>query len=516
MASKFVLPIIRRAQHGDAECQYRLGCIYLEGGEGLAANARTAYMWLNRAAAQGMEQAWRTIGERISPIDSDGDGELARWYRLAATSGSLRAKRMLAQLLVDPAFGASDPSGRNCAKALLEQAAVAGDAKACRDLGRLLIESPDNCMDDKHALRLLTRAYDHGLHEVARDLADLHWRRREHALAHTWYERCPPPWDAEMCYRLGTLKTWLGQTGNHLLERAAREGHAAACEQLGLRLATGSTEHRRDLKKAARWLELAAAQGSPRAAYLLATIYRHRASSAYDDRRARRWLFRAARYGHGEACLRAGKELLRSIDSGYTTPDEIDRSPPDAAAAEFLIAAAKHGLAAAPRELARLIRPIAPGFLAHGNAWSILIGLAERKDPAIGARVKLGYALGLSARELLAIEPEHCDLGECFIVSIAGRRPLRRRIVLVDSERQRRLIDEAKASLRRLPEPAHDGAEANDFRSDYLKLRLLCRQFGHAQIDIALFPRGRKSGLHNDTDTVPQARSSLPACPRAV
>lgn len=499
MASKFVLPIIRRAQRGDAQSQYRLGCIYLDGGEGLAANARTAYMWLSRAAAQEMEEAWCTIGERISPRDSDGDGQLARWYGLAAKSGSLRAKRMLARLLVDPAFGPSGPSGRSTAKALLEQAAASDDAKACRDLGRLLIESPENRAEGDHARQLLARAYEHGLHEVARDLADLHWSRRELAQARTWYERCPQPWDAELYYRLGTLNTWLGQAGNNLLEHAARTGHLAACEQLGLRLATGSAEHRRDLKKAARWLEPAAAQGSPRAAYLLATIYRHRASGAYDDRRARRWLFRAARFGHGEACLRAGKAILRSIDSGGAPPDEIDRTTPDAAAAEFLITAARHGLDAARRELARLIRPIAPGFLAHGDAWSILIGLAKRKDPEIGARVKLGYALGLSARELLAIAPEHCDLGDCFVVSIAGRRPLRRRIVLVENDHQRRLIDEAKALLQRLPERPCEDAAADDFRSRYLKLRLLCRQFGHAQIDAALFPRGRQSELRHDT-----------------
>lgn len=51
MASRFILAVMTRARSGDAESLYLLGRVYLEGGEGLAANTRTADLWLCRAAA---------------------------------------------------------------------------------------------------------------------------------------------------------------------------------------------------------------------------------------------------------------------------------------------------------------------------------------------------------------------------------------------------------------------------------------------------------------------------------
>ncbi|HRP98203.1 MAG TPA: hypothetical protein PL143_18355 [Rhodocyclaceae bacterium] len=493
MASKSILPVIRRAQRGDADAQHRLGCLYLEGGEGLAANERTAYLWLSRAATQGKEAAWRAIGEHITPQGADGDPQLAHWYRLAAAAGSPHAKRRLARTLIGDDDCRATHETRSAAIALLQDAAAAGDAEACRDLGRLLLTSPVEPADVDTACRLLEQAFEAGLREVAPDLADHYWKTRALALALKWYERCPDPADAEQIYRLGLLRALRGEPANKLLEQAADDGHVGACEELGIRLATGSAEHRRDLKKAVRWLEPAAAQGSSRAAYLLATIYRHRASGAYDNRRAHGWLFQAARLGHGQACLRAGKAILRRLDAGRSTPGYDTIEAPEATATEFLIAAARQGFNQASDELARMLRPLSPGFLNHASAWSRFIELAERKDPSIGARVKLGYALGLSARELLAVVPDQCDFGNYFIITVAGRRPLRRRIVLIETERQRQLLDEAKTLLRRLPVQQRDDAAPAEFRSTYLKLRLLSRQFGHAQIDAALFPRSRPS-----------------------
>lgn len=509
MASNAILPIIRRAQRGDADSQFRLGCVYLDGGEGLAANERTAYMWLNRAASQGIEQAWLTIGERLSPNAADGDPQLARWYELAAATGSLRAKRMLAQTLVDGTDGDAGPDRRTAALILLRDAAAYGDPEACRDLGRFLLAAPADPSDPNVALSLLEQAFDLGLDDAAPDLADYYWTQRALELARRWYERCPEPRNAEQCYRLGVLNVLFGLPGNSLLERAAGIGHAAASEELGIRLATGSAEHRRDLKKAARWLEPAATDGSARAAYLLATIYRHRASGAFDDRRARRWLFRAARLGHGEACLRAGKAILRGINAGSPAQDDGTNGAADVAATEFLVVAARHGLDPARRELERLIRPIAPSFLSHPDAWSAFIRAAAKKDPEMGARVKLGHALGLNARELLAIEPRPCDLGEYFVVSIVGRRPLRRRIVMIETASQRQSIDEAQALLRELTARLHDAGLTDDFRSRYLKLRHLSRQFDHPIIDAALFPRAPKTGSDRTLKARPHPQSRL-------
>lgn len=502
MASKTILTVIRRAQHGDTDSQYRLGCVYLDGGEGLARNERTAYMWLSRAADQGCEPAWRVIGERISPHVAPGDPQLTRWYSLAAAAGSLIAKRKLAQTMLAGDAASNGDRQRERARLLLEDAAGAGDAEACGALGRLLLASPSARADVTTACRLLERAWQRGYREAARELADHYWNERHAALARMWYERCPDEDDPELCYRLGVLNVFIGLPSNKLLERAAEAGHLAACEELGFRLATGSREHRRDLKKATRWLEPAASQGSPRAAYLLATICRHPGSGAHDSRRARRWLFRAARNGHGEACLHAGKALVRQIDSGRGLPvDELGSDKPELTAAKYLLTAARQGFGEANDLLTRLIRAIPSEFQRCTDHWGTFIGAVQRKDVEIGARLKLGFALGLSARELLAIDPTDCDHGDYFIVSIPGRRALRRRIVLVTSQNQRRLIDEAKAMLEQLANGRDDEPEAEDFRSRYLKLRHLSRQVGHPLIDAALFPRSRHPNVHRATNS---------------
>ena len=48
--------IIKAAERGDAEAQYQLGVIYVDG-EGVAKNAVKAYAWFSLAAGQGVEDA---------------------------------------------------------------------------------------------------------------------------------------------------------------------------------------------------------------------------------------------------------------------------------------------------------------------------------------------------------------------------------------------------------------------------------------------------------------------------
>ena len=48
--------IIKAAEQGDAEAQYQLGTIYVDG-DGVAKNAVKAYAWLSLAAGQGVEDA---------------------------------------------------------------------------------------------------------------------------------------------------------------------------------------------------------------------------------------------------------------------------------------------------------------------------------------------------------------------------------------------------------------------------------------------------------------------------
>ncbi len=490
MASKAILAVMRLAQRGDPESQFKLGCVYLDGGEGLPAHERTAYRWLRSAARQGHEAAVRTIGDRISVDAADRDPMLRDWFKQSATAGSVPAKRKLAQWMLEEARAIAPAPIPADVRALLTEAADAGDAEAARDLGRLLLGAPTGQSDEAVGIRMLEQSFRHGHREVARLLADHYWKEREPQLARHWYRCCAESYDAEVCYRLGLLGALFGQPDDAMLETAAEAGHLNACELLGLRLATGSAGHRRNLKKAARWLEIPANRGSREAAFVLATLHRHSALGVRDGRRARQWLFRAARLGHGEACLKAGKLLIRAIEYGHGLKfDDIDPQTLDLAAATFLSSAAQQGFDEAREHLRRIVREVPPSMTNDTQAWSAFIAAVERKDAELGARLKLGRALGLTARELLAVDPARCDFRSAFVVDVEGRRTLRRRIVLIETDAQRQDLDEAETLLDQIAMRRKDTYLLPDFRSRYLKLRHLVRLRGTPMIEAALFPR---------------------------
>lgn len=491
MASRAVLPIIRLARSGDAHSQFQLGCLYLEGGHGLGANAATAYLWLARAAAQGYEDAWRLIGERIPAEAAGNDRQLIRWYELAAAQGCVPAQSKLGRLLL--ARAQADGAASNTlerARTLLRSAAWQGDADACLELGRHLLQAGQDGVGDLSACRLLERAYDQGRREAARLLADHFWQTRELDLAHLWYGRCMDLSEPEICYRVGMLSSMLGLPGAHLLERAADAGHLPACEELGFRYAVGGpagADGTRRLKRALRWLERAAALGSAKACFILAMLHRHPTSSLRDRKKARLWLFEAARAGHGEAALRAAQTILKDLAAGRTPSQaEIGSDDPDVVAVRFLVEARRQGDAQAATLLDDILRNAqAPGGI-DGGQWDALMAVVARRDERLAVRLRLGRALGLTTRELLLIDPLQADRGDCFLVDFrALRLQPRRRIILVETPGQRTAIDEAKHLLGGHDEPPANWAR--EYRARYRKLRRLCRQAGLTKV---FFPRG--------------------------
>ncbi len=490
MASRAVLPIIRLARSGDAHSQFQLGRLYLEGGHGLGANAATAYLWLARAAAQGCEDAWRLIGERIPAEAAGSDRQVIRWYELAAEQGCVPAQVKLGKLLLARAQADGAENTMERALALLRSAAWAGDAEARFELGRCLLQAKRNGIGDLSACRLLEHAYAQGRREAARLLADHYWETRNLDLAHLWYGRCVDLSEPETCFRMGLLSSMLGLPGAHLLERAAGAGHLPACEELGFRYAVGGAaggEGTRRLKRAVRWLERATALGSAKACFILAMLYRHPTSSLRDRKKARLWLFEAARAGHGEAALRAAQTILKDLAAGRApSPAEIGPDDPDVVAVRFLVEARRQGYAQAASLLDDILGKARGPRGTDEEGWRRLMAVVARKDERLAVRLRLGGALGLTTRELLLIDPCRADRGDCFVVDFrALRLQPRRRIILVETPGQRAAIDEAQHLLGE-----GDGSPANwarEYRARYRRLRRLCRRAGLTQV---LFPRG--------------------------
>lgn len=86
----------RAAAQGEAQAQFRLGLLYLEG-RGVEQDDAQAAKWLNEAAQQGVTAAQNNLGslyESGRGVTQD-NGEAVRWYNQAAKAGDAYAQNSL-------------------------------------------------------------------------------------------------------------------------------------------------------------------------------------------------------------------------------------------------------------------------------------------------------------------------------------------------------------------------------------------------------------------------------------
>jgi hypothetical protein len=84
-AAELVRPL---AEKGDADAQYFLGTLYIEG-TGVEQNDATAFLWFQRSANQGNAAAQYNLGASYATGAGVGksDVEAAKWFRRAADQG---------------------------------------------------------------------------------------------------------------------------------------------------------------------------------------------------------------------------------------------------------------------------------------------------------------------------------------------------------------------------------------------------------------------------------------------
>lgn len=485
MAHRSVLPLIRHARAGDATSQFELGKLYLDGGQGLAANQGSALLWLGKSADQGYAEAWRLIGQRISPEVADTVPNLIRWYEMAANDGCMAAQTKLAQLLLSGPQAGDGANPADAAIQLLRGAAAGGEATARIELGvRLLRDPPNGASKADEAIAYLEQAYAAGKSEAARHLAEHYWRVGDAEPAHLWYSRCMDPQDVELCYRFGMLGALLGEPGGKLLERAAAAGHRLACEELGLgyaigyRRESGRRPGSRNFKKAARWLERAASLGSGKACFFLALLYEHQNCSFRSHGKAREWLFEAARRGHAEAQYRAGASLLRDLAGGRAPdPQETGHDEPDVAAVRLLIEAERQGHVQAARALDAAACRAPRLDESRAARWSNAIAAMMPLSVPVAMRLELAWAFGLRICEMILIDPVEAHRGDCLVIDLRDSGiKLRRRVVAIEHPAQREAADRAR-SLFRVSSPL-PGDLQGGYDSRHGRLSRLCVQAG--------------------------------------
>lgn len=436
MATRLAQRLMKGARTGDAQAQLSLGKIYLSGGEGLAANHNAALHWFVHAAREGLAEADMLIAECVA-LDCAGTEiqvHLEACQR-AAAQGHAAGHCALGDIYAARSGSAPD---LDKAEAAYRAAARAGHHAAARKLGLLLAQHPrpEASRTSDEAAHWLQLAASAGDRSAAQGLGKLLWHNGDYKAAR-WLEPEAQRGDPEAMYRLGEIlcrqsDAERAQRGAYWLERAARKGHAQALWRFGRLHIREFSDARTGLPhsplQASRLLERAAAQGVSQAFWDLARIYEIPRFSRRDLGKARQYLEQAARAGITEAELELGKRLSRyKNDRGAWI-----------AAGHWLSRAREKGSSEAGALLAR----IADRAFAWPQATVLqqeeALNAIRERQPIVAARLELAARFGLSAREMLFINP--LDIDRAWGIEVDLFRYFKRmpwRLVMIESEQQR-------------------------------------------------------------------------------
>lgn len=131
MANRRQLQVIGAARAGDPAAQLALGRHYLFGTAGMQQNYATALHWLDRAARQHVDEAWKLIGKHIPFTIAQRAVNLPQlpiWYEKAFDAGEMQAGLVFAQIALNSS--AITSAMRIKAMHTLRTAAQAGIAEA--------------------------------------------------------------------------------------------------------------------------------------------------------------------------------------------------------------------------------------------------------------------------------------------------------------------------------------------------------------------------------------------------
>ncbi|WP_084319996.1 tetratricopeptide repeat protein [Herbaspirillum huttiense] len=104
MAARNDLAILKAARTGAADAQLALGKRYYLGSGSLPQSVETAFYWLERAARQGLSDAWKMIGRAVPyelVLTMSRPYEAAIWYERAFDSGEFKAGVVFSKLVLE-------------------------------------------------------------------------------------------------------------------------------------------------------------------------------------------------------------------------------------------------------------------------------------------------------------------------------------------------------------------------------------------------------------------------------
>ncbi|KAF1042307.1 MAG: Secretory immunoglobulin A-binding protein EsiB [Herbaspirillum frisingense] len=479
MANREDLAIIRAARAGQAEAQLTLGKRYLFGGNGLPQSLGTAFHWLERAARQGLADAWMLIAQHIPyevvmPLAKP--QEAAQWYERAFDAGLTKAGLVFARLVLGNVAQISADLKKKAIRAL-EAVAREGNPDAQWLLAQQAQQAApgqETVADDggqepgrqhEEVRQWTQKAADAGIEQAQHALADAAWRQSDIS---GFRQRAQPLAEAllrqyeslmgQLNAPAETLASSLGAQNIQLLRRLAQvhlaekrpellqaqqllELAALACDrdaQLALGLLYGRMDEQgarrfagqgsANYKKAIRWLTLAGEQGMAAAWYVLSRIYLKPEFSQRNLVDVQHYLERAAEMGHMAAQLECGIGAWRN---------RRDDPGNDVRALYWLQKAATQGAEEAKALLDKVAdrpRPAEWAMRARAQLTRELVNAY----PFLAARIELATLFGLTRPEALLIDLKQADCGHCLMVDIRSQYARsKRRLIMVETGEER-------------------------------------------------------------------------------
>lgn len=519
MANRDELAIIRGARAGQADSQLALGKLYLFGSAGLPQNHLTALHWLDRAARQNVDEAWRLIGEHISyecVAQSGQPQAFNEWYERAFMHGNPHAALVFAQLVLAQDAATMVPQQKARAMQALASSAQAGLPQAQWLLAQH--HSADGDMAQTGSVQQplseagaaenwALRAASGGVAEARHALMDAAWE------AGNWgeYVRWALPLARELLRQVDSRERDLQISRDQvvLLVRCAQaldhgeqagatfDGQALSLDEvprfwelaaqlndrqaqlwLGLWFARMNAEGERvhdgpataNFKKAIRWLTLAGEQGLADAWFALSRIYLKPEFSQRSVSDAQIWLERAAELGHAGAQLEIGSNMWRNRREDDTN---------EVKALYWLQKAAAQGAHLA-RSMLEKIAPASKPLPWALTAARMLTREMINSYPFLSVRIELAVTFALTRAEALLLDIKQADHGHCLVIDIRahyGRS--KRRLILVQTALERELLDRV-ARLFVDVDSGPSGPEGN-YRQRLYRLKTLLPQLDLAQ-----------------------------------
>lgn len=484
MATRNDLVIIKQARTGAAAAQLALGTRYFFGGSSLPQSTETAFYWLERAARQGLQDAWLMIG-RYVPYESLSTMarpyEAAGWYEKAFDSGIFKAGLVFARLVlehsrhfslsvkkkaIDTLRKLADADNHE-AQWLLAQQIQQVDVRQNADSEvATLVDAPMKKFEDqwvRQAARagvegarysLLEKAWCQGdftaYEENAYSVVDKLLLRHEAALAQLRSDAQARPvvslegQEIELLLRYSQLLMMQDMfdlaKAQKLLELAALTGSPQAGFELGMLHARIDQHGNRtfpdhgiaNYKMAIPWLLVGARGGIGTAWHALSIVYTKSEFSQRDLPTSRRYLERAAEMGLVAAQFEHAQNTWRN---------RRDNALSDVRALYWWSKAAEQGHEEA--------KEILFGFSVRSNkdAWASkaaqqITNKLRAAHPFLTARIELAAAFGLTRPEALLVDVRDADHGHCLVVDICkyyGRS--KRRLILIETEEQRQKVN---------------------------------------------------------------------------